>query len=423
MTRARALVAGISSAGSWPSPPHSRRVGLRSRSRARGRARLLREEDPEHHRDGNGCLCRRHPEEHEVLPPPRRLRHRDDNPHLSVDVRHRRRRRLRARRRLGRRRSAATPTRARSIDYPSTDGMPLTLDTSRDVTGTIDLTERRRSAPARSTSTSRSRRSSTARASRSAPTRRRARRPDGGRLPGRVHDPAGRVARAGADLQGLDLRVHVHGPYADSGFIGISGKSCIDVAVVRGERRTSRSSSRSTTRRSRTRPGPRSTLGLDVERRDPDAGGRQAHDLRPGRRRASTPRRVGVHDLHRQKESERDDEEATASRLAAVGRSLVRSPALGRRRRARTARTTPLYMPDASNIGNPALQPPPVCCVPGPPVAAGEPAPVNMALLRRPRAGDAEDLPRLLGLGPAGRVRPHDARDARPTTPTARRSA
>ena len=36
-------------------------------------------------------------------------------------------------------------------------------------------------------------------------------------------------------------------------------------------------------------------------------------------------------------------------------------------------------MPDAQNIGNPALQPPPVCCVPvGPPVA-GEPAPVNMA--------------------------------------------
>ena len=39
----------------------------------------------------------------------------------------------------------------------------------------------------------------------------------------------------------------------------------------------------------------------------------------------------------------------------------------------------PIYMPNASNIGDPALQPPPVCCVPvGPPVA-GEPAPVNMA--------------------------------------------
>src|SRR3954451_5269258 len=39
----------------------------------------------------------------------------------------------------------------------------------------------------------------------------------------------------------------------------------------------------------------------------------------------------------------------------------------------------PLYMPDARNMQNPALQPPPICCSPvGPPVA-GEPAPVNMA--------------------------------------------
>src|SRR5438874_7449105 len=39
----------------------------------------------------------------------------------------------------------------------------------------------------------------------------------------------------------------------------------------------------------------------------------------------------------------------------------------------------PLYMPDAKNMRNPALQPPPICCSPvGPPVA-GEPAPVNMA--------------------------------------------
>ncbi len=39
----------------------------------------------------------------------------------------------------------------------------------------------------------------------------------------------------------------------------------------------------------------------------------------------------------------------------------------------------PLYMPNANNMANPTLQPPPVCCSPvGPPVA-GEPAPVNMA--------------------------------------------
>jgi hypothetical protein len=34
---------------------------------------------------------------------------------------------------------------------------------------------------------------------------------------------------AGADLQGLDLRVHVHGPSIDAGFIGLSGKSWTDI--------------------------------------------------------------------------------------------------------------------------------------------------------------------------------------------------
>ncbi len=34
---------------------------------------------------------------------------------------------------------------------------------------------------------------------------------------------------AGSDLQGLDLRVHIHGPNADSGFVGLSGKSWTDV--------------------------------------------------------------------------------------------------------------------------------------------------------------------------------------------------
>jgi serine protease len=39
----------------------------------------------------------------------------------------------------------------------------------------------------------------------------------------------------------------------------------------------------------------------------------------------------------------------------------------------------PLYMADASHVGSPALQPPPVCCAPAGPPVAGEPAPVNMA--------------------------------------------
>jgi serine protease len=39
----------------------------------------------------------------------------------------------------------------------------------------------------------------------------------------------------------------------------------------------------------------------------------------------------------------------------------------------------PIYMPNTQNIGNPALQPPPICCLPGPPFAAGVPYPGNMA--------------------------------------------
>jgi serine protease len=39
----------------------------------------------------------------------------------------------------------------------------------------------------------------------------------------------------------------------------------------------------------------------------------------------------------------------------------------------------PIYMPDAHNITNPALQPPPICCVPNPGIVLGTPQPVNMA--------------------------------------------
>jgi serine protease len=38
----------------------------------------------------------------------------------------------------------------------------------------------------------------------------------------------------------------------------------------------------------------------------------------------------------------------------------------------------PIYMPNVQNIGNPALQPPPICCLPGSPFAPGVPVPPNM---------------------------------------------
>ena len=67
-----------------------------------------------------------------------------------------------------------------------------------------------------------------------------------------------------------------------------------------------------------------------------------------------------------------------------IGAALIAVVGPSPRPRARAASAEhdlhkPLYMPDATHVGDPALQPPPVCCVPvGPPVA-GEPAPVNMA--------------------------------------------
>jgi hypothetical protein len=37
------------------------------------------------------------------------------------------------------------------------------------------------------------------------------------------------AALANADLQAVDLRVHIHGPAFDAGFLGYSGKSWVDM--------------------------------------------------------------------------------------------------------------------------------------------------------------------------------------------------
>ncbi|MGN6799119.1 MAG: hypothetical protein ACTHKS_13350 [Gaiellaceae bacterium] len=112
------------------------------------------------------------------------------------------------------------------VDFPATDGMPLALDASRSISGTIDITGTGAGAvevdvsleglvggqgvPVGSTTTT------------------------------TVLDPTVSdnpvaftmqpdASLAGADLQGLDLRVHIHGPALDAGFIGLSGKSSVDV--------------------------------------------------------------------------------------------------------------------------------------------------------------------------------------------------
>jgi serine protease len=67
-------------------------------------------------------------------------------------------------------------------------------------------------------------------------------------------------------------------------------------------------------------------------------------------------------------------------RIAAVLMAIVAvCLAAGTTASADTTVHQPIFMPDASHLGDPTLQPPPVCCAPTGPPVAGEPAPVNMA--------------------------------------------
>lgn len=112
------------------------------------------------------------------------------------------------------------------VDFPASDGLPLSLDSGRAVNGTIDITGTAVGAvevdvgleglvggqgvPVGATTTT------------------------------AVLDPTASdnpvaftiqpdESFAGTDLQGLDLRVHIHGPALDAGFVGLSGKSWVDL--------------------------------------------------------------------------------------------------------------------------------------------------------------------------------------------------
>jgi hypothetical protein len=121
-----------------------------------------------------------------------------------------------------------------SVDYPSTDGMPLTLDAGRTVTGTIDLESIGITDPLAAgaglvtvtvdlealyqgsgvTIGSDSENVLVTPEQTAYPV-------------AFTVQPNGALDRAG--LSGVDLRVHVEGPYAFSGFIGNSGKSWVDL--------------------------------------------------------------------------------------------------------------------------------------------------------------------------------------------------
>jgi hypothetical protein len=130
--------------------------------------------------------------------------------------------------------AGGTVDQAASVDYPSTDGMPLTLDAGRTVTGTIDLESFGITDPAaagtglltvtvdmealyQGNGVSIGSDSETVLVT-----------PNQSDYPvAFTIQPNGALDKA--DLSGIDLRVHVVGPYVFSGFIGNSGKSWVDV--------------------------------------------------------------------------------------------------------------------------------------------------------------------------------------------------
>jgi hypothetical protein len=120
------------------------------------------------------------------------------------------------------------------VDYPSADGMPLTLDASRPVTGSIDLESVGITDPLAAgtglvtVSVSLEALNQGNGVSVGADSETVLVTPTQTAYPvAFTIQPNGALDRA--DLSGLDLRVHVEGPYAFSGFIGNSGKSWTDV--------------------------------------------------------------------------------------------------------------------------------------------------------------------------------------------------
>jgi hypothetical protein len=112
------------------------------------------------------------------------------------------------------------------VDFPSTDGMPVALDTGRAITGQLDFEGTAAGlAQVDVSMEALVRGQGVALGSDSVsavldPTA------SDNVLPFTIQPSA---SLAGADLQGLDLRVHVHGPSIDAGFIGLSGKSWTDI--------------------------------------------------------------------------------------------------------------------------------------------------------------------------------------------------
>ena len=130
--------------------------------------------------------------------------------------------------------AGGTVDQGASVDYPSSDGMPLALDTSRAVTGTIDLESLGVAGPVAAGAGLLTVTVDLEALDRGAGV------PVGSDsetvllTPAQTDYPVPFSIRPNgaldqADLSGLDLRVHVSGPFVFSGFVGDSGKSWVDV--------------------------------------------------------------------------------------------------------------------------------------------------------------------------------------------------
>jgi hypothetical protein len=112
------------------------------------------------------------------------------------------------------------------IDYPSTDGMPLALDTSRSVTGVLDFSGNGAGLAEVDVSMEALVGGQGVAVGSDSVTTVLDPTASDNAVPFTIQPSA---SLAGADLQGLDLRVHVHGPSIDAGFMALSGKSWTDV--------------------------------------------------------------------------------------------------------------------------------------------------------------------------------------------------
>jgi hypothetical protein len=112
------------------------------------------------------------------------------------------------------------------VDFPATDGMPLAFDAGRPITGVIELGGPAAGAAEVDVDLSALVGGQGVDVGSDSETVVLDPTASGTPVGFTIHPAA---SLAGADLQGIDLRVHLHGPSIDAGFMELSGKSWVDL--------------------------------------------------------------------------------------------------------------------------------------------------------------------------------------------------